>query len=174
MNIFKNIKSKFSTRSELPVPKWKPEIIVDTERVAKCFAYYTDYQNNFVVFKNGTCLILNDFESDVEKQAKYAFKKRFNPLLSFKAEQLVDDNWYILFQGNIIGIVFQDEIETNIDYIEKNYLDGLLPTEMLFENEVSGKPKELGLNGKISLLARARAIVDYLDPEVVYVIKKPD
>ena len=174
MSIFKNIKNKFFNRSELPVPKWKPDILVDEERIAKCFAYYTDYQNNFVVFKNGTCLILDDFESDVEKQAKRALRERFNPLLSFSTEVLVDDNWYVKFQGGVIGIVFKDEIDANIEYIETNYLDGLLPTEVLFENEIGEKPTELGLNGKVGLLSRARAVMDYLEPEISYVIGKPE
>jgi hypothetical protein len=172
MKFIRKVISRLFTSSELPVPRWKPDMYVDTKRTAQSFAYYTDYQHDFVVFKNGTCLVVDYITTNIKDDARCVLQQTFNPLLSFKTEELVDDNWYVAFSGNIVGIVFRDEIEENIDYIEENYMDGLLPSEIIHEGEIGDGGNVFDLNGKIGLLARLRVVMDYLETEVVQVVKK--
>ena len=174
MGFIKKIIDKILHRSKLPVPKWKPDMFVDTKRIAQSFAYYTDGQHNFVVFKHGTCLVVDDITTGIEDEARRTLQQTFNPLLPFTTEELVDDNWYVGFRGHFVGIVFRDEVEANMDCIEENYMDGLLPSELIFENEVNGQANVFDLKGKVGLLARARVIMDCLETEVIHVVKKSE
>jgi hypothetical protein len=44
--------------SHPPTPDWKPSILQPIEQITDRLKYYTNDKYDFVVFQNGTCVIL--------------------------------------------------------------------------------------------------------------------
>ncbi len=52
-----------------PVPAWRPSFKQPLDRIADRISYYCDGKRDFVVFANGTCVILDDGLADTGAEA---------------------------------------------------------------------------------------------------------
>jgi hypothetical protein len=152
-----------------PKPKWKPNLPVDIEKTVQTFAYYSDKKKTFVVFENGTCVLIPDGSSVPENTAKEILGKVYNYHPDFNPQVMDDGNFMISYSQPAYSIVFKDEFEKNRDYIEQNHLDGLVRAEVLLN--AKREPNKFDDIGKIGLFARARMFLDAQNPVVVKIWK---
>ena len=60
-------KKKKSSKPRFPPrPKWKPNLIVDINRIVSTFIFYSAEKNPFATFQNGTCVV---FDQDSKIQS---------------------------------------------------------------------------------------------------------
>jgi len=141
-----------------PVPKWKPNIPVDIDRTIQTFAYYLNRQRPFVVFINGTCVIVDPKSVDMESEAKSILDKVFNYHPDFNPMNMDDGNWLIEYSQPAYSVVFKSEVEANWQYIDQHHLDGLATDEVLLN--AKQEPNTFDEIGKIALFGRARMFMD--------------
>ena len=147
-----------------PKPKWKPNIPIDIEKTIQTFAYYSDKKKTFVIFKNGTCVMVPP-EADPENAAKEILDKVYNYHPDFNPKTMDDGNFLVSYSQPAFSIVFKDEFEKNRDYIEQNHLDGLTRDEVLLN--AKGEANKFDDIGKIGLFARSRMFLDAQNPVIV-------
>lgn len=148
-----------------PKPKWKPALPIDIERTVKTFAYYCDNKKSFVVFKNGTCVIVSENSPQPGKEAEETLGKIYNFHPDFNTQAMDDRNFLVRYSQPGFSIVFKDEFEKNKDYIEQHHLEGLTRDEVLLDAQ--GRPNKFDDRGKIGLFGRARMFLDAQNPIVV-------
>ena len=81
MGIFDKFRKRNEPKKTFPpVPEWKPDIRQPIESILEKIQYYTDNKSDIVIFKHGTCVILNNDLSDQEAQkfAKETLKQIYN------------------------------------------------------------------------------------------------
>ena len=152
-----------------PKPKWRPNVPVDIRRTVKTFAYYTDNKKPFAVFANGTCVLLPDSSIDPVKDAKDILNAVYRYHPDFDPHPMDDGNFMVSYSQPAYSIVFKDEWDQNREYIERNYLDGIVRAEVILD--ASGKPNRFDDLGKIGLFGRSRMFLDAQHPVVVEVRK---
>src|SRR5438270_12814484 len=83
-----------------PVPEWQPDIKLPQDKIIDRFSYYTDGKKDFVVFANGTCVIVTNglSDDDAKKEATATLSKIFNYHPDMKPVKMDDGN--ILVQYN--------------------------------------------------------------------------
>ena len=150
-----------------PKPAWKPNIPVDISRTVQTFAYYTDHKNAFVIFANGTCILLPEGSEDPEKDAKEILNKVYYYHGDFKSDLMDDRHFLITYSQPAYSIVFKDEVERYADYIEQNHLDGLIKAEVLLN--AKGERDKFDDHGKIGLFGRARMYMDAQSPVIAQI-----
>lgn len=152
-----------------PVPKWQPNIPVDIEKTVQTSAYYLNYQRPFVVFSNGTGVVVGINSVDMELDAKTTLNKVFYFHADFNPMEMDDDNWLVKYSHPAFSIVFKTEIDENFQYIEAHHLDGLVTSEAILNEN-----KQVNLfdkRGKIGLFGRARMFMDAQAPIVARIWK---
>jgi hypothetical protein len=154
-----------------PKPKWKPDIPIDLDRIAKTFRYYSNNKRTFAVFKNGTCVPVDAESKQQEQDALAVLDELFNRHPDFNPLSMDDGNWMVSHSDAAYSICFADEIEANWETINKNHLDALAKDEVLLNAE--RKPNVFDKRGKIGLFGRARWFMDCQNPKVVR-IERPD
>lgn len=147
-----------------PKPAWKPTVPVDISKTVQNFAYYTDYKRVFVIFMHGTCILLPDDSENPESDAKKILKKVYYYHGDFKSDLMDDGHFLITYSQPAYSIVFRDEVEHNRDYIERNYLDGIVRAEVLIN--ARGERNKFDDRGKIGLFGRARMFMDAQNPTI--------
>jgi hypothetical protein len=147
-----------------PKPKWKPNIPVNIDKTIETFAYYTDKKKVFVIFKNGTCVLVPD-GSEPTNAANEILKRVYNYHPDFNPRAMDDGNFLISYSQPAYSIVFKDEYEKNRGYIDENHLDGLTRDEVLLN--AKGEANKFDDSGKIGLFARSRMFLDAQKPEIV-------
>ena len=60
-----------------PVPEWEPDIKLPQDKIIDRFSYYTDGKKDFVVFANGTGVIVTNglSDDDAKKEATATLSK---------------------------------------------------------------------------------------------------
>jgi len=154
-----------------PKPKWKPEIPVDLDRIAKAFRYYSDNKRTFAVFENGTCVPVDAGSNQQEQDALAVLDRLFKRHPDFNPHSMDDGNWMISHSDSAYSICFADEVAANWEAIDKNHLDALARDEVLLN--VEHEPNVFDKRGKIGLFGRARWFMDCQAPKVVR-IERPD
>ena len=150
-----------------PKPKWKPTVPVDIPRTVQTFAYYTDRKRAFAVFTHGTCVLLPDGYKDAERDANEILDKVYRYHADFDPQAMDDGHFLVSYSQPAYSVVFKEEFETHRDYIERNYLDGVVRDEVLLN--AKGEANKFDDRGKIGLFGRARMFLDAQSPVVVQV-----
>ena len=152
-----------------PLPKWKPDIPIDIDRIAKTFDYYCDNNAFFAVFENGTCVPVDMNSSHPEQDAMAILDDLFHMHPDFNSLSMDDGNWMITYSDRAYSICFTDEIEEHWDLIDSRHQDCIAEYEVLLNADQ--KPNVFDKRGKIGLFGRARWFMDCLNPNVIKVIR---
>jgi hypothetical protein len=114
-----------------PIPKWRPTVEVDIPRTARTMARYLDDARTFVIFTNGTCVVVSATEDPVAS-AKDLLEKILHAHPDMNTAEMDDGHWTVRYSQAAFSVVFREEIEAHWGYIEKNHLDGLTRDEVIF------------------------------------------
>jgi hypothetical protein len=153
-----------------PVPNWRPSFAQPTELIVDRMSYYTDGKRDFVVFRNGTCVLLDDGLS--KQAAELAAKKVLADIFGFHPDMnpanMDDGNILVRYNHPAFNVVLREVARAHWAEIEQRHLDGLTPHEVLIT--------PLGPNlfddlGKQSLLGRAYMFMDAQSPEIVRIVR---
>jgi hypothetical protein len=161
-----------STRNDasLPVPSWKPSFGQSLDRVVERIAYYTDGKRDFVIFQNGTCVILEDDLSDTE--AKAVSLKVLSDIIHFHPDMnpspMDDGNVLVRYNHPAANVVLRDVAEAHWAEIEANHLQGLAPSEVLMTPQGQNRFDRVG---KQALLGRAYMFMDAQAPRIVRIVR---
>jgi hypothetical protein len=127
--------------------------------------YYTGNKLQFAIFQNGTVAFFANEIDNIEFGAKDLLDKIYYAHPDFNPIMMDDGNYLVEYSQPAFTIVFKNEIENHLDYIEKNHLDGICKDEVLLNNQ--GQPNVFDNIGKLCLFGRAKMFLDAQTPKVV-------
>ena len=155
-----------------PVPTWKPSFSQPTDAVIDRISYYSNSKKDFAVFRNGTCVILDDVLSDAD--AKTTSLKVLADIFGFHPDMnpapMDDGNILVRYNHPAVNVVLSAVAKTHWDEIEKRHLDGLTPDEVLI---TPLGPNKFDDFGKQALLGRAYMFMDAQSPEIIRLVRHP-
>jgi hypothetical protein len=127
------VKSQENADRLPPVPKWQPSFSQPLAQLIDRMTYYTDRKRDFAVFRNGTCVILDEGLSD-EEAHQFALKT-LSDILHYHPDMhptaMDDGNILVGYNHPAANVVLREVAEAHWDEIESRYLDGLTPHEVL-------------------------------------------
>lgn len=154
-----------------PVPDWKPEIAQPIESIIERLKYYTDNKKDLAVFKNGTCVVLDDnlSDSDAQQFAKEVLHQIYNYHPDMKPMNMDDGNILVQYNHPAVNIVLDSHAKEHWNLIDKNHQRALSTDEVLIT--------PLGNNvfddfGKKALFGRCFMFMDAKKPEVITIVRK--
>jgi len=167
--LWPTIKKSFG-HSALPIPRWKPAIPINIEKIVVVFSRCLEQKKAFIVFKNGTCVFTKDRNSPLyEDEAKHILRKIYDYHPDFSTIALDDGNWLVKYNEPLASIVLKEEIDNYWCEIENHYQKGITSYEVLVDEY--GNQREITKDGKIGLFARARMFMDAQNPQVAKIWK---
>jgi hypothetical protein len=148
-----------------PVPRWRPSFQPPLADVADRLRYYSDNRRDFVMFRNGTCVVLEPDTGD-EAAREYALRTLaaiFGYHPDMNPTPMDDGNLMIRYNHPAVNIVLTAFARAHWPEIEARHLDGLAAHEVLIT--------PLGSNvfddtGKMALLGRCYMFMDAQAPEI--------
>lgn len=155
-----------------PVPKWRPSFSQPLAQVIDKMTYYADQKRDLAVFKNGTCVLLDDGLPD-EEAHEFALKT-LHEILNYHPDMhptaMDDGNVLVRYNHLAANVVLRDVAEAHWNEIEARYLEGLTPDEVLIT--------PLGANkfdafGKQALLGRAYMFMDAQEQSLIEIKRHP-
>ncbi|WP_207906148.1 hypothetical protein [Novosphingobium sp. ST904] len=149
-----------------PVPAWHPSFAQPIEHVVDRLSYYTDGKRDFVVFRNGTCVVLEEGISDAAAEA-FA-RKVLADILSYHPDMnpspMDDGNILVRYNHPAVNVVIREVVLDHQKEVEDRHLDGLTEAEVLM---TPLGPNKFDDFGKQALLGRAYMFMDAQNPEIV-------
>lgn len=153
-----------------PVPVWRSSFSQPTDAVIDRITYYTNGKKDFAVFRNGTCVILDDGLSDADAKATslkvladiFGFHPDMNPA------PMDDGNILVRYNHPAVNVVISAVAKAHWDEIEKRHLDGLTADEVLITPLGQNKFDDFG---KQALLGRAYMFMDAQSPEIIRLVR---
>ena len=154
----------------LPVPKWRPTCHPPLNAVIGRFQYYRDNAQDFVVFKNGTCVHIDSGLSN--RRAIIAAKRVLKKIISFHPDfrtfAMDDGNYLVTYNHPAFNVILDQQVRTNWAKIKSRHLDGLVKGEVLIGPSGQNVFDKIG---KIGLLGRSYMFMDALDPKAVHIVR---
>jgi hypothetical protein len=154
-----------------PVPAWKPDTQQPIEKIVERLGYYTNNQRDIAVFRNGTCVILNDglSNSDAHKYAREVLHKIYHYHPDMNPVSMDDGNILVKYNHPGVNVVLESHVKEYWDLIEGNFQRALTTAEVLMT--------PLGANmfddfGKKALYGRCFMFMDAQNPEVICLARK--
>ncbi len=148
-----------------PKPKWRPSFGQPIDQVVERMHYYTDGKRDFVVFTNGTCVVVDNGLPDAEVRlaAVEVLRQIFNYHPDMNPAPMDDGNILVRYNHPAFNVVLESVAAANKAEIEARYMDGLTKDEVLFT--------PLGRNvfddfGKKALLGRCYFFMDAQSLEI--------
>jgi hypothetical protein len=172
LGLFGSGKTKAETpkSSFPPVPRWHPSFSQPLDRVTDRISYYANRRKDFVVFRDGTCVLLAD--GLTEKQAAEFALKVLSDILNFHPDMnptpMDDGNLLVQYNHPAVNVVLHDVAQAHWSEIESRYMDGLTPSEVLV---TPLGPNKFDAFGKQALLGRAYMFMDAQKPEISKIIR---
>ena len=153
-----------------PIPAWRPSFAPPLDRIVDRITYYYDGKADFVVFRNGTCVILDAGLSDADART-FGFKVLadifgFHP--DMNPANMDDGNLLVRYNHPAVNVVIRELAMPHWDEIEKRHLDGLATDEVLI---TPLGPNKFDETGKLALLGRAYMFMDAEQPEIVRIVR---
>jgi len=153
----------------LPAPLPPPTLPVggNLERCIEFCAQHVTNGRSFVVFSKGTCVIVDEPDSQPIVTAIHTLEDCSGPNARFIAREIEDGHHLVTYRRPVFHCLFSEEIESQRPAIESSYLRYLTPAEK------KSMPPEFDppFHAKLGLVARARLNQDAADPVVVKVIR---
>lgn len=154
-----------------PVPKWRPAIVQPIERIIDRMRYYTDGATDFAVFKNGTCVLLEEGLSMEEAEA-FALKvlnRIFNEHPDMSPVRMDDGNILVQYNHPAVNVVLEEVVAENWAEIDLQHQNAIATDEVL---STPLGPNTFDDFGKKSLFGRCFMFMDAQDPHVVTIERK--
>lgn len=155
-----------------PVPAWRPSFPQPLEQIVDRLSYYADGRRDFVVFRHGTCVILEDDMSDEQAEA-FALKTLsdiFNYHPDMNPTEMDDGNILVRYNHPAANVVLREVAQAHWHEVETRHLDGLATAEVLITPLGPNKFDDLG---KQALLGRAYMFMDAPVPEIERIYRRP-
>jgi len=154
-----------------PVPEWEPEIKIPENEIIERFTYYTDGEKDFVIFKNGTCVIVSDNLTDdqASNEAIEILGKIFNYHPDMNPLPMDDGNILVQYNHPAYNIVLDKIALKNISLIKKMHLKALARDEVLITQQGPNNFDEFGMK---ALFGRCYFFMDAKNPVVSKLIRK--
>lgn len=121
----------------------------------------------FVVFANGTCVIVNEPSLDPVAEAVTILGECSSPNARFITKEIEHGNILVTYQKPAFHCLFEDEVAQTRPQIEQNFLHYLTAAERS-QVEIDWEPP---FHAKLGLVARHRLNEDATDLQVAKVIK---
>lgn len=168
--LFGGEKMKENNKDFPPVPAWEPKISVPIDKIIDRFRYYSNGNKDFVVLKNGTCIVVPDGLSDEEAktEALELVSKIFNYHLDMNPKNMDDGNIMILYNHPAYTIVLNETTEKHMDIIRKNHMEALARDEVLITPAGPNKFDDFGMK---ALFGRCYFFMDAKNPIVSKIIR---
>lgn len=166
-----NMKTPDPAKPFPPVPAWKPSFQQPLDEVVDRLRYYTNHKRDFVVFRNGTCALVNDglAEADAKASALDSLSKIFHFHPDMNPKHMDDGNILVLYNHPACNVVLHRIAQAHWAEIEKHHLDGLTPDEVLITPLGQNKFDDFG---KQALLGRSYMFLDAQKPEILRIVRK--
>ncbi len=149
-----------------PVPDWRPSFRQPLDRIIDRFRYYTNGKDDFAVFRNGTCAIVDRGLSDAA--AAEAAGKILSKIFTFHPDMnpkpMDDGNILVFYNHPAFNVVLADVVAAHWTEIEANHQRALTPDEVLLTPLGANKFDDFG---KKALFGRCYMFMDGTAPEVV-------
>ncbi len=154
-----------------PVPRWKPSFGPDTDDVVKTFGYYVNGERDFVVFKHGTVVMVEDDLSDAQavEAATLVMGEIFNHHPDMQPTAMDDGNVLVSYNHPAFSIVFDLLASQHWAEIEANHLMALCDSEVLIS---PAGPNVFDDFGKKALWGRCYFFMDAQELDAVRVVRK--
>ncbi len=151
-----------------PVPTWRPSFGQPLDRIIDRLSYYSNGKRDFAVFRNGTCVILDDGLPDagVGAVANKVLSDIFHYHPDMNPNPMDDGNILVRYNHPAVNVVLHEIAKAHWEEIEKRHLDGLARAEVLITPLGQNKFDDFG---KQALLGRAYMFMDAQAPEVVQI-----
>lgn len=165
-------KSKEPAKPDFPpVPEWEPSIVAPIEKIIETFSYFTDGNNDFVVFAYGTCVIVSEGLSEEQAitEAKETIAKIFNYHPDMNPAPMDDGNILVRYNHPAFNVVLKETTELHREVIQKNHLKALARDEVLITPQGPNQFDEFGMN---ALFGRCYFFMDAKDPKAIKVVRK--
>ena len=153
-----------------PVPTWKPSFSQPIATIIDRISYYYDAKIDFAIFRNGTCVILENGLSDADAKARSL--KVLADIIGYHPDMdpasMDDGNILVRYNHPAVNVVLASVAKTHWHEIEKRHLDGLTPDEVLITPLGNNRFDDFG---KQALLGRAYMFMDAQSPEIVRLVR---
>lgn len=153
-----------------PKPSWAPEFIQPIEDTSERCFFYFNKSVNMVVFKHGTCVLLEDisFEENAVNDATEILNNIINYHPDMNPLKMKDGNVLVQYNHPAYNVVLKSTFENYKIQIEENHLKGLTPDEVLLTPLGPNKFDEFGMQ---ALYGRTLMFLDAVNPEMVKIFK---
>lgn len=149
-----------------PVPLWRPSFQQPLDRIIDRFRYYTDGKNDFAVFRNGTCAIVDNGLPETAAAASatgilaeiFGFHPDMNPA------DMDDGNIMVRYNHPAFNVVLSDVAAAHWSEIDAHHQQALTPDEVLI---TPLGPNKFDDFGKKALFGRCYMFMDAQAPHVV-------
>ena len=122
--IFDKFKKKKEPKKVFPpVPDWKPDIAQPIDSIIERIMYYTNNKKDIAVFRNGTCVVLNDglSDSDAQQFAKEVLHQIYNYHPDMKPMSMDDENILIQYNHPAVNVVLDSHVKEHWNLIALEY-----------------------------------------------------
>ena len=137
--------------------------------VGFCSRHVTE-KRSFVVFKRGTCVVINEPCRDPMSEARKILARCNDSTAPFLTEATSDGDLIVAFKDPVFHRFSQKELEAVLPHLKNSATSLLTPDESV----AAGDGWEPPQNAKIGLLARRRMLEDAANAVPVKVIRAKD
>lgn len=127
-------------------------IPIDIERMVNTCRYYSNGKVRFGIYSFGTGFFPKG--PQFEEQGRSLLGQAANTQMDFVVKEMDDKNFLVGFGQHVFGIVFKDEIEANMESIERDIQN------QNAEEFFIGKPGAPLIHRLVGLVARTRLLKD--------------
>ena len=143
------------------------EIGGDVARCIEFCARHVSTERSFVVFSNGTCVIVNEPTIQPIVDALHTLEECAVPNAHFITRQIEDGHHLVTYRQAVFHCLFSEEISTHRNSVERNFFQYLSPEEQKSMAAGFDPP----FHAKLGLMARARLNLDGVQRTVSKLIR---
>lgn len=118
---------------QYPRPAWKPSVVQPLDRLAARFKPFVKLGRDFVVFKHGTCAVVEPQlpEAVAHERARVILDRTVNQPPDMRPTELPGGDVLILYNQPAATVVLDDIARAHWLHIENRHKSALLPDEVL-------------------------------------------
>lgn len=139
----------------------------DLDKVISFCARHTTRERGFVVFRNGTCVIIGEPSEDPVASAERLLRETSQPEAKFLSERTAEGDLIVTFGGVVFHWIPADEIPGLTVWTGTNFQSLLSENEKSIAEDGWMPPYD----ARLGLVARMRLLEDGAEPEVLKVIR---
>jgi hypothetical protein len=143
-----------------PVPAWRPDFRPSLDVIVERMHYYAEGKRDFVVFENGTCVVVPKGLSDEDAKAAalqiLAMIYRAHP--DMNPTEMDDGNILVRYNHPAFNIVPREFAHAHWTEIDEHYREALTESEVMINAQ--GQPNVFDERGKLGLYARCFMFMD--------------